>query len=409
MKTKLVMIVVLMSLLIPFKVHAEDMPDINGAFGVAIDARTGEVLYDKNAREKAYPASITKIMTAMLLEENVEDGEMMEASEWAAGQEASNYHFKLTPGEKISKEDAINALMIMSANDVAVTVAEHISGSQEEFAKLMTERAKELGANDTQFRTASGLHDEGHYTTAYDIALIAKHLLDYPSIMNAMGTKTTILKTDKQNAEVTSANKILDNPLALGGKTGYTDTAQNTLMEILEKDDKLVVAVVMKTTLAEEYNDIGIMGDYAFDRMDAYQKVVEKDSLIDFELVNDLEVGFIASNDFYATIEQGEEENIHQEVVKEDLSGKNIAVGDVIGVLKISKDDQELGQVELVSDTSVNIEKTKESKKENKEAEENEGSLSFLKILIAIVGPFILYVIFVIFYNIKKRQEQKKD
>ena len=144
MKKIVAMLTTLFLLALPFGVKAEEMPDIHGQFGVAIDARTGEILYDKNANEKAYPASTTKIMTAMLLDEHVKDGEMMTASEKAAGQEASNLHFKLTAGEEISKEDAMYALMLLSSNDVAMTIAEHISGN-----KLYSMRMKCIYARKT--------------------------------------------------------------------------------------------------------------------------------------------------------------------------------------------------------------------------------------------------------------------
>ena len=139
------------------------------------------------------------MVTAILLDEKVKDGTMMKVSAFAAGQEASNFHFKLEEGEEISKEDAMKALMLISSNDVAVTIAEHIANTQEEFAKMMTEKVKSFGLKDTNFVTANGLHDQNHYTTAYDMAMIAKKIVDeYPNVLGVMGTPKAIVNTSKK-------------------------------------------------------------------------------------------------------------------------------------------------------------------------------------------------------------------
>lgn len=397
--------------------EAEDsLPAIHGEFGVAIDAHTGEILYEKNAEEKAFPASITKIMTAMLLDEHVEDGEEMTASEWASGQEASNSHFKLTAGEKIKKEDAMMALMVMSANDVAMTVAEHVAGSQEEFASMMNDKAKEIGATNTNFTSPSGLHDDAHYTTAYDMALITKEAMKHPFVMEAMGTKSSQIETDKQKLEIVNSSQIHDNPLALGGKTGYTGMAQNTLVEILEKDDKKVIAVVMKTTLAEEYNDIGFMGDYAFEQMKPSKKVVERGRVMGTATIGDREVKFLSADDFYIEHEEGDEVEVTQDIVPMDFDGSPIYEGQEVGKAIIMADGEEVGEVLLVADQDVleaegetTVKETKKEKKEKKEKDsEDEDSISLLSVLLCILIPLFLYIGFLIFYNYKKRQELRR-
>lgn len=393
-------------------INTEDsLPAIHGEFGVAIDALTGEILYDKNAEEKAFPASTTKILTAILLDEHVKDGEEMTASAWATGQEASNSHFKLSEGEKIKKEDAMMALMVMSANDVAMTIAEHVGGTQEGFAAMMNEKADEIGLQNTHFTSPSGLHDESHYTTPYDMALITKEAMKQPFVMEAMGTKSTEIQTDKQKMEIVNASQIHDNPLALGGKTGYTGAAQNTLVEVLEKDDKLVIAVVMKTTLAEEYNDIGIMGEYAFNQMRASEKVVEKGRVMGTATIGDHEVKFLSADDFYIEHENDGEVEVTQEIIPLDFDGNAIYEGQEVGKAIIMADGKEVGEVLLVADKDVlEVHGVAELKSENKKVKDKEegNSFSIVTILLCIIIPLVLYVVFVIFYNYKKRQELRR-
>lgn len=392
-----IMIILLISfILFPLSISAEEMPDIYGKYGVAINASTGEIIYEKNAKEKAYPASITKVMTAILLEENVADGEMIVASEWAAGQEASQWHFKLTPNEVISKKDALYALMVISANDVSVAIAEHIAGSQEEFGKLMTEKAKEIGALNTNFITSSGLHHPAHYTTAYDMALIAREALKYPNIVDAMGTKSITLKTDKKEKEVTNPSKIHDNPLALGGKTGYTNAAQNTLMEVLEKDGKTIVAVVMKTTLSQEYNDIEIMSDYSFKGLESI-KLITKNESMGKMMVSNEEIELLANRDFVITYKKDEKGKFEKNIKLNKEEIVSVKRGEVVGNIEISKDGTIIKKIPLISDRTV--EKLVQKK----------GPISLKNLLISIVIPIVFYIFYIFYYNLRMKKESSRQ
>lgn len=401
MKKIITMLTTLVLLSMPFRVEANEMPDIHGQFGVAIDARTGEILYDKNAKDQAYPASITKILTAMLLEEHVKDGEMMTASEKAVGQEASNLHFKLNAGEKMSKEDAMHALMLISSNDVAMMIAEHIGGSQEGFAQMMNEKAQKIGVKDTHFTSPNGLHDPAHVTTAYDMALITKEALKHPLVMKVMGTKTATIETSERKVEITNPSKIHDNPLALGGKTGYTNAAQNTLVEVLQKDNKLVIAVVMKTTLAEEYKDIEIMGDVAFSAMNDYKKIIEKGKIVSTKTIEGVEVNYLTAEDVFLETKQGEKQDVSKKVSEYDLEEKEVKKGDVIGKMSVYNHEKLVKEVALVSDVNLTITEPVQSN-----ADEDD-SISILNILISILLPILFYVAFLLFYNVKKQKGAK--
>lgn len=146
------------SMMIP-KASADSPPSVIGKHAIVMEADTGEVLFEKASGEKAYPASLTKVLTAILLDEKVRDNATVTTSLSASKQEGSNRYFLLNPGEQLSKRDALYAMMVISANDAAMAVAEHIAGSKEKFAQLMNEKSKQLGLKNSHFVTPNGLHD----------------------------------------------------------------------------------------------------------------------------------------------------------------------------------------------------------------------------------------------------------
>ena len=155
-----------------------DALELDADAAILIDATTGEILYEKNPYKKEYPASITKLMTMLLAFENCSLDETVTFSRNAVYSiEPGSSNIGIDQGEELTVEQCLYGIMLQSANEVSNGIAEHIDGSMEEFAKHMTQRAKELGAQNTNFVNANGLHDENHYTTAYDMALIAKELL----------------------------------------------------------------------------------------------------------------------------------------------------------------------------------------------------------------------------------------
>ncbi|MEH7744190.1 D-alanyl-D-alanine carboxypeptidase family protein [Neobacillus drentensis] len=242
-----------------------ETPNIVGEFGVAIDATTGEILYSKNAHSKAYPASITKVLTATILDEQMKEGELLKVSSHAANQEC--LCLGLTAGEILSKQDAMKALLLLSANDVAVTIAENVAGSEEGFAELMNQRVKKWGLKNTHFVTPNGLHDPNHYTTPYDMAIITKEAIKHPNVLKVMTTRTTMIKTSKKEKTILNLFKFQRIPYSITGKPGFTNAAQHTLMEYLKKGNKEVISVVMKTDKQSKYSDIQTMANYSFAHM----------------------------------------------------------------------------------------------------------------------------------------------
>ncbi|MBT2734784.1 D-alanyl-D-alanine carboxypeptidase family protein [Bacillus sp. ISL-7] len=241
------------------------VPQIKGEFGVAIDVNTGEILYNKNVNSKANPASMTKVLTAIILDEQMKDGEMLTASLNAANQEC--VCFGLAVSERISKEDAMKALLLLSANDVAVAIAENVAGSEEKFAKLMNQKVKKLRLKNTHFVTASGLTDPEHYTTPYDMALIAKEALKHPKVLEDMSTQAAFIKTSIQEKNIINRNIKRCRTNVIASKTGYTEAAQYTLVQYLMKDNKEIICVVMKSDEKSRFNDIQTMANYSFAHM----------------------------------------------------------------------------------------------------------------------------------------------
>ena len=253
--------------MVPNRISAaeSEVPNIVGVYGVAIDAVTGEILYNKNAHSKAFPASMTKVLTAIILDEQIKDGTLLRVSSHAANQEC--LCLGLTAGEMISKQDAMKALLLLSANDVAVTIAENAAGSEEGFAVLMNQRVKTWGLKNSHFVTSNGLHDPNHYTTPYDMALITKEALKHPNVLKVMTTRKTMIKTSKKEKTISNLFKFHRSPNSITGKPGFTNAAQHTLLEYLKQGNKEVISVVMKTDKQSKYMDIQTMANYSFAHM----------------------------------------------------------------------------------------------------------------------------------------------
>ncbi|MBC7958366.1 MAG: D-alanyl-D-alanine carboxypeptidase, partial [Vallitaleaceae bacterium] len=222
-------------------------------------------------------ASITKLMTALLAFENLKPTDTMTFSQTAVFSiEFGSSHIGMQEGETITIDQALHGLLLMSANEVANGLAEKISGSLEDFAIKMNKRAIELGAKDTQFLNANGLYDENHYTTPYDMALIAKELLKYDYFLDIMNDFTYEIPPTNKVDEIrylSQHHKML-NPKkdqtifradVIGGKTGYTNEAGHTLVTISRKENQTLIAVVMKAEGANMYTDTNALMDYGFD------------------------------------------------------------------------------------------------------------------------------------------------
>lgn len=257
--------------------QAEELePQIEAGSAILIDATTKTVLYEKEAYSKQYPASITKLMTALLSIENLQPTDTITFSEEAIfGIERGSSHIGMDVGEQITVDQALHGLLLMSANEVANGLAEAVSSSIDAFALRMNERAKELGALNTHFVNPHGLHDDEHYTTAYDMSLIASYLADNEYFLSIMKDYTYQINGTNKTDEIRylSQDHKMFNPLkdasifredVIGGKTGYTDQARHTLVTIARQGKTTLVAVVMKSEKSNLYSDTNKLLDYGF-------------------------------------------------------------------------------------------------------------------------------------------------
>lgn len=269
-------------------VHNPETPNIelNSKAAVLIDATTGAILFEKNANEKMYPASITKILTGYLAAQNGNLEDTITVSQKAVdtmGEGGSN--IGLVPGEKITLEDGLYGVMLESANEVCGAIAEHISGSIEEFVNLMNKTAQEVGAKNTHFANPHGFHNDNHYTTAYDMALITKLALTNSDFELIWGTPSHKIPETNLNVEryLNHKDKMLRSsseffyPDILGGKTGFTDEAGNTLVSYAERDNAKIIAVVLKADdRNQSYNDTTKLLDYGFSLYDEIDTIISQ-------------------------------------------------------------------------------------------------------------------------------------
>ncbi len=251
-------------------------PDTESPCIVVIEQKTGTVLYEKNSHEQHYPASITKIMTSMLALDQTNMDDVVTFSEDAIYKTEGSSIYR-DVGEQMTMEECLYALMLASSNDCAYAVAEHVSGSMEGFVGQMNEKAKELGCTDTHFANPHGLTDPEHYTTCYDMALIAREAYKSAKFRMIIGTaRYTIPPTNKHDEEtyLQNHNEMLypfrtlgeyKYEYCTGGKTGYTQAANSTLVTFAEKDGMTLICVVMNTVSPSQWKDSINLYNYCFD------------------------------------------------------------------------------------------------------------------------------------------------
>jgi D-alanyl-D-alanine carboxypeptidase (penicillin-binding protein 5/6) len=238
-------------------------PVVSAQSAIVIEATTGRVLYEKNPNQRAYPASITKIMTALLAIEEGSLDDLMKVPSSASGIEGSSIY--LESGESISLRDLVYGLMLRSGNDAALAIAQSIRPSTAEFVAKMNERAVEIGATNTHFINPNGLFEENHYTTAYDMALIARTAMAYPEFRTIVGSKSW--EADRGEGKYNyfyNKNKVVfEYPGGNGVKIGYTKASGRTLVASSERDGMLLICVVM--TAPNWFQDSYKLMDYVYE------------------------------------------------------------------------------------------------------------------------------------------------
>ena len=260
--------------------------------GILIDSKTGKVLYGKNENVKMFPASTTKILTAIITIENCNLSDKVTASREAIISIPPGYsNAEIQPNDTISVQDLLNVFLIHSANEAGYILAEHISGSIENFANLMNEKAKEIGCTNTHFTNPSGIHNENHYSTAYDMSLIAQYCMKNETFRKIVSTPyITFSPSEGKQLKFYNTNDLIINTskyyykYAIGIKTGYTSQAKNCLISASSKDGLELIAVILGAAHSEEvsstrYVDTINLFNYGFDNYKSTE-ILARDSVI---------------------------------------------------------------------------------------------------------------------------------
>jgi D-alanyl-D-alanine carboxypeptidase (penicillin-binding protein 5/6) len=253
-------------LLLPSHEHALEastQPQVQGQSAILMDYHSGRVLYAKNIKQTMPPASVTKIMTALLVIEKGNLDQVVEVSPHAASTRESGIY--LQAGEKMTRRQLLYACMLPSANDASVALAESISGEEEDFVELMNQRAAELGLLDTHFCNPHGLHEDDHYTTAYDLACLSRMAMQHEVFREIVKTTNIVIPgpPKEEDRSIWNQNRLLYRyDGAVGIKTGYTRQAGNCVVGAAQKDDMLLIAVSLNSPTV--YEDLMAMLDYGF-------------------------------------------------------------------------------------------------------------------------------------------------
>lgn len=272
MKQLLAFCMAAVTFLLPMPAYAFPLKgeDIQAEAAVLMDADTGQILYSRNGEQRMAPASITKIMTALLALENLDQEEVLIASEEAVNLPDWGSSAGIQAGERLTVRDTLYALMLPSANEAGNILAEAVSGTQKQFVSLMNQRARELGAEGTHFANAHGLPAPAHYTTARDMAMITRQAIQTAGFLDCAGASAYTIPATNLSGErlLTHVHRMLRqdsdyfHPDVIGGKTGYTDEAGHTLVTIARREGRTLICVVMKDDAY--YEDTRTLLEYGF-------------------------------------------------------------------------------------------------------------------------------------------------
>lgn len=384
---------------------------------ILIDSHTGKIIYEKESKKRKYPASTTKMMTAILTIEKCNLSDTVTVNESAVSKKAVPEGYsnaKLVAGEKFTVEQLLNVLLIPSANDAANVLAEHISGSVEEFSKLMNEKAKELGCLDTNFVNPSGIHNDNHYSTAYDLSLIAQYGMKNEIFRNIVcKTSCKLPTTDKytnDDREFNTTNELLKDKKnsnynyyyesAIGIKTGYTEYANNCLAAGAKKDDKEFICVVLGaddtgSNQSKRAIDCINLFNYAFENYNEKQ-FLSKDTIIkqiEFEVKNNKDnekqiLDIVPETDLKVFTTTGIDSITPNIAINENLT-KPILKGSIVGKIEYDIDGNHYS-INLIANNDV-------------------IDSSFIKYLFDILLIVLLLIIFISLIKLKHKKNYKNS
>lgn len=341
-------------------VFAEGNTDLglNAKSAILMDEATGNILYESNPDERLPIASVTKVMTMLLIMEAVDSGkisldDMVTVSENAMSYGGSTMF--LETGEQLTVNDMLKGIAVASANDGCVAMAEHLAGSESAFVDMMNEKAKELGMENTHFMNTNGLDEDDHYSSARDVAIMSRELMKHETIFNYTSIWMDTLRGGKfQLANTNKLIRFYDG--ANGLKTGSTSKALCCLSAAAKRNDMQLIAVVLGApTSAERFASAKSLLDYGFANYAVNTQITAGDEVqkIAVEKGVDKEVGVVAGDSCSTLVKKGQEDNITKEIKIDETITAPIEAGQKIGTMTISRDGEVIADIDLNASSAV--------------------------------------------------------
>lgn len=354
--------ILILTLIIPS--FAEKYPsmqvDINAKAAILMEADTGKVLMALNADKKMYPASVTKIMSILLVSEAIDSGKILLTDIVSASAEACSKggsQIWLKEGEKMTVDDLLKATAIASANDACTALGEFVAGDSAAFVKMMNDRAKQLGMLNTNFENCTGLDDtaENHLTTAYDIALMSRELIKHERILNYTTTWMDSLRSGE--TQLVNTNKLVKSYSGITGlKTGTTSKAGCCVSATAQRDGLKLIAVVLGSDNSKDrFASAGKMLDWGFANYTSAELKVDEALLTDVNVISGTEKSIkpVPQDKIKVLVKKGDENNIVQSVdLAVDVEAP-VEKGQILGEVKFFAADKQIGSIKLLSPKQV--------------------------------------------------------
>jgi D-alanyl-D-alanine carboxypeptidase (penicillin-binding protein 5/6) len=391
----------------------ENEPEISGPTAVLMEFSNGQVLYDKNMHKRMYPASTTKTLTAIIAIQKGNLDDIVTANDDVTKIDGNSMY--LVPGEQLTLRQLLYAMLLESDNDAAVAIADHIGGNIKDFAEMMNQKAKEIGAKDSHFVNPNGLPDNNHYSTPYDMALIARYAMQNDIFRQIVSTvHYQIPPTNKYNKarDLWISNKLIKPTNfhydgADGVKTGYTVVAKQVLIASATRNSHRLISVIMGDEGTNIWSDTIKLLNYGFDNFNLVKKN-DNNEIITYATIGkvNFKVPLIAKEPFYYIVKKGEENNVKSEIVLNKQLKTPIEKGSALGYIKYSLNGSEIGRVPLLSGENVykNLMGTYYNKDRSIILNSNDNIINYLKF---ISGLLILFIAIAIWR--KKRIRSKRN
>lgn len=341
---------------------AENNIKVEANSALLIEESSGDVIFEKNSNDKYAPASVTKVMTMLLTMEAIDSGKISFNDKVTVSENAKKMggsSMILDIGEIRTVEDLIKGVGIASGNDAAVALSEYLGGSEDNFVEIMNKRAQELGMSNTTFKNCTGLPQEGHVSTANDIAIMSRELLKHKSILKYTGTyMETISEGRRTPIELVNHNKLVRFFKGCDGlKTGFTNEAKYCITATAQRDGTRVIAVIMGAPSFKIRNrDASMLMNYGFSKYDTVNIVKKDDDITKVNPTSSKNKYFIvkAKDDLNVTIPKGQQKDIECELkINDNL--KKVKQGEIIGTYKFYLNNKLIGETEVYSDRDCSL------------------------------------------------------